>query len=146
MCFQSHCICLILNFIATILLFLLYFHTFPHAYNLHIPRLLLAHPRWDQLDTIAEQWRWDKYHIAAFPPTSMGPSNFCYQHCLLTPDRIASLLNFPLTCTVVSSADTLKDSRLQHWIDSHDIVIHLNSAPTLGHQLDVGSRTDICLS
>jgi hypothetical protein len=75
----------------------------------------------------------------------MGPSNFYYQRSLLTPRRIASLLNVPLTCIVVSSAGTLKDSRLGHWINSHDIVICLNNGPTLGHHLDVGSRTDVHL-
>jgi hypothetical protein len=135
--YQSRCICLILNFASTILFFLLYFHTFSHAYDPHTPRLLVVHPRRDPLDTIAEQWRRDKYSIAAFPPTWMGPPVFYYQHQLLTTDRIALLLNFPLTSAVVSSAGTLKDSRLGHWIDSHDIVIHLNNTPTLGHQLDV---------
>jgi hypothetical protein len=75
----------------------------------------------------------------------MGPPTFYYQHQLLTADRIASLLNFPLTCAIVSSAGTLKDTRLGHWIDSHDIVIQLNNAPIWGHQLDVGSHTDIWL-
>jgi hypothetical protein len=56
-----------------------FFHTFPHAYNPHAPRLRVAHPRQDQLYTIAEQWKWDRYQIATFPPTSMGPPTLYYQ-------------------------------------------------------------------
>jgi len=47
------------------------------------------------------------------------------------------------TCAVVSSAGSLKDSGLGAYIDSHDIVIRFNNAPTDQHDKDVGNKTSI---
>ncbi|KAG9494417.1 beta-galactoside alpha-2,6-sialyltransferase 1-like isoform X1 [Eleutherodactylus coqui] len=44
-------------------------------------------------------------------------------------------------CAVVSSAGSMKGSRLGQEIDSHDAVIRFNAAPTKGFETDVGSKT-----
>jgi len=45
-------------------------------------------------------------------------------------------------CALVGSSGTLIDKGLGKEIDKHDIVIRFNLAPILGHEKDVGSRTD----
>ncbi|TDG47759.1 hypothetical protein AWZ03_005903 [Drosophila navojoa] len=47
------------------------------------------------------------------------------------------------TCAIVSSAGSLAGSKLGRFIDSHDIVMRFNNAPTRGHEADVGSKTTI---
>jgi beta-galactoside alpha-2,6-sialyltransferase (sialyltransferase 1) len=47
------------------------------------------------------------------------------------------------TCAVVTSAGSLKHSRLGAFIDEHDIVLRFNDAPTEGHVEDVGKKTTI---
>jgi len=47
------------------------------------------------------------------------------------------------TCAIVTSAGSLKHSRLGAFIDSHDIVLRFNDAPTQGHSKDVGKKTSI---
>ncbi|KAH8321508.1 hypothetical protein KR074_006819 [Drosophila pseudoananassae] len=47
------------------------------------------------------------------------------------------------TCAIVSSAGSLAGSKLGRFIDTHDIVMRFNHAPTEGHEVDVGSKTTI---
>ena len=44
---------------------------------------------------------------------------------------------------MVTSAGSLKHSRLGAFIDEHDIVLRFNDAPTEGHVEDVGKKTTI---
>uniref|UniRef100_A0A8C6D270 Beta-galactoside alpha-2,6-sialyltransferase 1 n=1 Tax=Moschus moschiferus TaxID=68415 RepID=A0A8C6D270_MOSMO len=48
-------------------------------------------------------------------------------------------------CAVVSSAGSLKSSRLGREIDDHDAVLRFNGAPTVKFQQDVGTKTTIRL-
>ncbi|CAG2100553.1 unnamed protein product, partial [Medioppia subpectinata] len=48
-------------------------------------------------------------------------------------------------CAIVSSSGSLVDSVLGEEIDSHDIVLRFNNAPTLTYEEDVGSETTIRL-
>ena len=47
------------------------------------------------------------------------------------------------TCAVVSSAGSLKGSGLGSFIDTHEIVLRFNNAPTDKHAKDVGKKTSI---
>lgn len=47
------------------------------------------------------------------------------------------------TCALVSSAGALKGSHLGPEIDSHDVVLRFNNAPTKGFEQDVGSKTTV---
>ncbi|XP_073812891.1 beta-galactoside-a-2,6-sialyltransferase [Musca autumnalis] len=47
------------------------------------------------------------------------------------------------TCAIVSSAGSMAGSKLGRFIDSHDIVMRFNHAPTRGFEVDVGSKTTI---
>jgi hypothetical protein len=47
------------------------------------------------------------------------------------------------SCAVVGSSGILKGSSKGAFIDSHDVVIRMNIAPTAGHELDVGSRPTV---
>ena len=47
------------------------------------------------------------------------------------------------TCALVSSSGMLLDSNAGSQIDSADCVFRLNSAPTLGFEKDVGSKTTV---
>ena len=47
------------------------------------------------------------------------------------------------SCAVVTSAGTMKKSGLGHFIDSHDLVLRFNNAPTEKHEADVGKKTSI---
>ncbi|XP_067629355.1 beta-galactoside alpha-2,6-sialyltransferase 1 isoform X2 [Eurosta solidaginis] len=47
------------------------------------------------------------------------------------------------TCAIVSSAGSISGSKLGRFIDTHDIVMRFNHAPTQGYEVDVGSKTTI---
>ncbi|CRK95040.1 CLUMA_CG008523, isoform A [Clunio marinus] len=47
------------------------------------------------------------------------------------------------SCIIVSSAGSLTGSGLGNFIDSHDIVMRFNHAPTEGYETDVGNKTSI---
>uniref|UniRef100_A0A336MV60 Beta-galactoside alpha-2,6-sialyltransferase 1 n=1 Tax=Culicoides sonorensis TaxID=179676 RepID=A0A336MV60_CULSO len=47
------------------------------------------------------------------------------------------------TCVIVSSAGSMKKSKLGSFIDSHDIVLRFNHAPTETYEKDVGKKTTI---
>ncbi|XP_055610589.1 beta-galactoside alpha-2,6-sialyltransferase 2 [Uranotaenia lowii] len=47
------------------------------------------------------------------------------------------------TCAIVSSAGSLKNSKLGSFVDMHDVVMRFNHAPTTGFSEDVGSKTTI---
>ncbi len=47
------------------------------------------------------------------------------------------------SCSLVGSSSNLNMRGLGSQIDSNDIVIRLNDAPTVGYERDVGSRTDV---
>ncbi|KAI8128726.1 6-sialyltransferase 2, Beta-galactoside alpha-2 [Lucilia cuprina] len=47
------------------------------------------------------------------------------------------------TCAIVSSAGSMAGSKLGRFIDTHDIVMRFNHAPTRGYEVDVGSKTTI---
>ncbi|CAG0914885.1 unnamed protein product [Notodromas monacha] len=46
-------------------------------------------------------------------------------------------------CVAVSNSAALSGSRLGRFIDSHELVLRFNHAPTIGFEQDVGSRTDV---
>lgn len=47
------------------------------------------------------------------------------------------------TCAIIASAGSLKNSNLGARIDSHDLVLRFNHAPTEGFEKDVGRKTTI---
>lgn len=47
------------------------------------------------------------------------------------------------TCAVVTSAGSLKNSNLGSFIDTHDIVLRFNNAPTDKYAKDVGTKTSL---
>ncbi|KAF6203875.1 hypothetical protein GE061_002210 [Apolygus lucorum] len=47
------------------------------------------------------------------------------------------------TCAIVSNAGALNGSNLGQIIDSHDLVLRFNHAPTTGYEKDVGTKTTI---
>ncbi|CAD7077980.1 unnamed protein product [Hermetia illucens] len=47
------------------------------------------------------------------------------------------------SCAIVSSAGSMRNSRLGHFIDLHDIVMRFNNAPVEGFEEDVGTKTTI---
>ncbi|KAJ3654917.1 hypothetical protein Zmor_014069 [Zophobas morio] len=49
------------------------------------------------------------------------------------------------SCAIVASAGALKDSNLGKTIDSHDLVLRFNHAPTKGFEEDVGRKTTVRL-
>ncbi|CAH1183746.1 unnamed protein product [Phaedon cochleariae] len=49
------------------------------------------------------------------------------------------------SCAIIASAGSLKNSNLGSFIDSHDLVMRFNNAPTKGFEVDVGRKTTIRL-
>lgn len=49
------------------------------------------------------------------------------------------------TCAVVSSAPSLRGAGCGHAIDSHEVVLRMNHAPTRGYERDAGARTTIAV-
>ena len=47
------------------------------------------------------------------------------------------------SCAVVSSGGSLHKSGLGAFIDTHELVLRFNNAPTEGHEEDVGRKTSI---
>ncbi|KAI1278409.1 Beta-galactoside alpha-2,6-sialyltransferase 2 [Halotydeus destructor] len=47
------------------------------------------------------------------------------------------------TCALVTSAGSLKGAKLGPEIDSHDLIVRFNNAPTEGFEEDVGARTTV---
>jgi hypothetical protein len=133
MCYQSLRICLILNFTSSILLLLLYFHTFPHTYDfMHQDCLLpiLNKTNWtpllnngDGINTICNISTNVNETIDLLLSTASSVTR---------QDRITPQLPTDLHCSFFSRYP--KGLQIGTWIDSHDTVICLNNAPTLRHQ------------
>ncbi|XP_053212023.1 beta-galactoside alpha-2,6-sialyltransferase 2-like [Panonychus citri] len=47
------------------------------------------------------------------------------------------------TCALIANSGSLLKSSKGSEIDSHDVIIRFNDAPTIGYEMDVGSRTSI---
>eukprot|EP00976_Prorocentrum_cordatum_P072208 1180627-Prorocentrum_minimum.AAC.1 len=47
------------------------------------------------------------------------------------------------TCAIVGNAGHLRLTEFGNSIDSHDVVIRLNAAPTIGYEKFVGTRTHV---
>ena len=59
------------------------------------------------------------------------------------PQKSLFKSQFYNTCAVVSSAGSLHNSGLGPFIDSHDLVLRFNNAPTEGYENDVGKKTSL---
>lgn len=69
-----------------------------------------------------------------------------HQHSFVlatNPDMPIDLALKCNTCALVSSSGMLQGSNAGSQIDSADCVFRLNSAPTLGYERDVGSKTNV---
>ncbi|XP_050325683.1 type 2 lactosamine alpha-2,3-sialyltransferase isoform X3 [Bactrocera neohumeralis] len=62
---------------------------------------------------------------------------------LFPKQKLFRKINDIKTCAIVSSAGSLSGAKLGRFIDSHDIVMRFNDAPTIGYEIDVGSKTTI---
>jgi hypothetical protein len=75
-----------------------------------------------------------------------NPSNHSFRKVLRRlPPRGLMGLRPRRTCAVVGNSGLLNSSGYGALIDSHDVVIRVNTAPTHGHEWDVGARTTIRL-
>ena len=89
-----------------------------------------------------------KIVMTALPASSEAkePSTEKHRHSFVlatNPDKPIDLALKCNTCALVSSSGMLLGSNAGSQIDSADCVFRLNSAPTLGYERDVGSKTTI---
>ncbi|XP_071999422.1 beta-galactoside alpha-2,6-sialyltransferase 1-like [Engystomops pustulosus] len=69
------------------------------------------------------------------------PNNTTYESQYLPNKDIHEVVGKLRRCAVVSSAGSMRGSRLGQEIDSHDAVLRFNAAPTEDFESDVGSKT-----
>ena len=86
-----------------------------------------------------------KIAMKALPPTKEpGTEKHGHSFVLATnPDMPFDLILKCNTCALVSSSGMLLGSNAGSQIDSADCIFRLNSAPTLGYERDVGSKTTV---
>lgn len=81
---------------------------------------------------------------ASTEPKEPGDEKHQHSFVLATnPDMPIDLALKCNTCALVSFSGMLLDSNAGSQIDSADCVFRLNSAPTLGYERDVGSKTTV---